>query len=125
MSVYFMRPIGFDGPIKIGYSSQPDHRRQALMLWSPFPLEIVAVDERYGAGTENRLHEAFAADRLHFEWFTVSPRLTRLMDAVRGGADLHDAMTDEGIPTLSPYALRSADAFLRPSPLPRPKRAAA
>ena len=43
--VYFIKPIGMDGPIKIGCSVSPDRRRETLEWWCPFPLEILAEIE--------------------------------------------------------------------------------
>jgi hypothetical protein len=39
--VYFIKPVGMDGPIKIGCSNIPEHRLVSLSMWSPFPLEII------------------------------------------------------------------------------------
>ena len=41
--VYFIKPVGMEGPIKIGCSIMPTERLEGLAVWSPFPLEIVAA----------------------------------------------------------------------------------
>lgn len=41
--VYFLRPAGQDGPVKIGCSTAPQSRLEQYMSWAPFPLEIVAT----------------------------------------------------------------------------------
>lgn len=38
--VYFVKPVGQDGPVKIGFSETPIDRLSTLMTWSPIPLEI-------------------------------------------------------------------------------------
>lgn len=45
MPVYFIRPVGMDGPVKIGGSGVPKNRLNNLMTWSPFPLEVAATDD--------------------------------------------------------------------------------
>lgn len=81
-SVYFMKPIGMDGPVKIGWTSLLDRRLESLSVWSPFPLEVMAsvpgtlADELY-------LHRCFAPDHLHHEWFTVTDRMLRAIDKIK------------------------------------------
>lgn len=93
--VYFIKPIGMDGPIKIGISNVPQSRLYSLTLWSPWPLEIIgsvvgaAEDETY-------LHDCFADHHLHHEWFASSHKLREAIqaiihagtvDAIRGETD--------------------------------------
>lgn len=79
--VYFIRPVGMDGPIKIGCSRLPSERLVALAMWSPFPLELVGMapgsfrDERF-------LHGCFCDLHLHHEWFSFSPFLGETIDAI-------------------------------------------
>jgi hypothetical protein len=83
-NVYFIKPIGMDGPIKIGFSQNPKHRLEQLMVWSPFPLEIAAAMP----GTwhdEQELHKRFASTRLHKEWFSASPELLEYIATVPTG----------------------------------------
>lgn len=79
--VYFIRPVGLDGPIKIGCSTYPMSRLNALMTWSPFPLEILAMAPG-GHSDERRLHQRFSADRLRSEWFRTTRELIDLIDGV-------------------------------------------
>jgi hypothetical protein len=72
--VYFIRPVGLDGPIKIGISDSPADRLKTLHANSPFPLEIIgtvvgAVED------EGFLHRSFISSHSHGEWFRSSPRL--------------------------------------------------
>jgi hypothetical protein len=72
--IYFMKPVGLDGPIKIGCSIAPATRLQSLGTWSPFPLEVIGSVP----GTikdEGFLHRCFADSHSHHEWFRSSPEL--------------------------------------------------
>lgn len=82
--VYFIKPIGLDGPIKIGCSRSPDNRRASLETWSPFPLEIVAEIDGCDR-IERRFHAKFFADRTHREWFSTSPELRRVIGEIQAG----------------------------------------
>lgn len=72
--VYFLKPIGLDGPIKIGHSMNPKSRLETLAIWSPWPLEIIGSvpgriqDEQY-------LHRCFLDCHSHYEWFRSTPLL--------------------------------------------------
>lgn len=72
--VYFFKPAGLDGPIKIGCSATPYDRLATFAAWSPFPLEMIgsvpgsAKDETY-------LHRCFYSSRSHGEWFRSTPEL--------------------------------------------------
>lgn len=80
--VYFMKPIGMAGPVKIGCSITPENRLRSLDIWSPFPLELV-VSAPGGNCEENRLHWRFRESRSHGEWFFVTPELLSVIDFVR------------------------------------------
>lgn len=82
--VYFLRPIGMNGPIKIGCSAKPHLRLAAYFPWSPYPLEIAATipgDERL----ERRFHAKFVDDHTHHEWFRWSFDMYRTICEVRDG----------------------------------------
>lgn len=79
--VYFMRPLGMDGPIKIGCSVTPAKRLRSLEIWSPIQLELIASapgDHRH----EWLLHQRFGDLRLHGEWFKPSTKMLELIDHV-------------------------------------------
>lgn len=90
--VYFFKPVGFDGPIKIGCSDTPFERLTLFAGWSPHPLEMIGfVPGTYA--DEQFLHECFADSHAHREWFQSSPALrdaiqtilnAGTVDAVRG-----------------------------------------
>lgn len=84
-TVYFLRPIGMDGPIKIGFSVDPDGRLNTYMSWSPMPLEM-AARLRGPRDLERRFHAAFAIHRIHHEWFEATPALTATIAAINAGA---------------------------------------
>ena len=79
--VYFIKPVGFEGPIKIGCSASPEQRRSALENWCPFPLEILAEIEG-GFDCERRFHALFEADHIRREWFNVSDRLLAVIASI-------------------------------------------
>lgn len=83
--VYFIKPIGMDGPIKIGCSVSPDGRRESLKLWVPFPLEILAEIEGDFA-LERRFHAAFEQSHIGREWFHPSDDLAAAITAINEGA---------------------------------------
>lgn len=89
--IYFVKPIGADGPIKIGCSRAPEGRLAQFLAWSPSPLEIIATTAG-DFSLEQNLHECFADAHLHHEWFRATPGLLRLIDALRAGSLLSDAV---------------------------------
>lgn len=90
-TVYFLRPVGMEGPVKIGCADIPELRLNEFLTWSPFPLEIVAtVVGTYNL--EQNLHECFADQHSHREWFHASPKLTKLIDDLRAGIPIEMAV---------------------------------
>lgn len=89
--VYFVKPVGADGPIKIGCSEVPLARLRSLADWSPFPLEImVAIPGDYGL--ERRLHNRFFSQRSHREWFHASPELAAFIEKLKQGVPVGEAV---------------------------------
>lgn len=82
--VYFMRPVGMEGPVKIGTTTASDRRHAELQRWSPFPLEVTAQIEG-GLALERRFHTLFRPIRSHHEWFRPHPQLTRVITLIRAG----------------------------------------
>lgn len=79
--VYFIKPKGKKGPIKIGCSNSPVSRVETLAAWSPWPLEIIgSVKGSYQ--DEQFLHECFAQSHLHREWFKTTPGLLLAIEQV-------------------------------------------
>lgn len=82
--VYFIKPVGMDGPIKIGCSQSPTLRKEGLETWSPFPLEIIAEIEG-GFALERRFHARHAASHKGHEWFHVTLELLLDIRAIQEG----------------------------------------
>jgi len=91
--VYFIKPIGMDGPVKIGCSDDHKGRLADLMAKSPFPLEVVASVPGDHV-LEARLHRLFIASNTHSEWFNWSPELQDVIDAARAGTFEVEALPD-------------------------------
>lgn len=70
-----MRTVRFEGS-----TSDLDERLRKLRATSPVPLVLVGVVRRGGAELEREIHQRFAAERLHGEWF--EPTLL-LLEVVR------------------------------------------
>jgi len=78
--VYFVGPAS--GPIKIGFTRDFSSRMAKLQSMCPFPLVVWAAIE----GTtlcEADLHKAHAEDRLHGEWFSLTPAIAHLIKSRR------------------------------------------
>lgn len=84
MIIYFIKPVDFDGPIKIGRSKSPDGRRSTLETWSPFALELLAQVEG-PASLEGRFHAAFKKYHQRREWFDPAPALVAAIEAIKEG----------------------------------------
>lgn len=86
--VYFFRPVGAEGPIKIGCSFLPHERLLAYAHWSPVPLQLigrVAGNQRFEKG----LHAALREHHSHGEWFRPAPQvLAMVADAIAGKIDV-------------------------------------
>lgn len=88
--IYFLRPVGQIGPIKIGYSVRPEKRREYFNAWAPVPLELVHVIPGGDSALETKLHLAFADTHSHSEWFAASPRLLDMLDALMAGVPIEE-----------------------------------
>lgn len=84
MIVYFIKPVGMDGPIKIGTSQSPDGRLSTLQTWSPFALEMVACIEGEG-NIEGRFHAAFKKHHQRREWFTPADEIKQAIRDINAG----------------------------------------
>jgi hypothetical protein len=91
--VYFLRPVGMEGPIKIGCSARPEGRANALSTWSPFPLEIIAqIDGDFDL--ERRFHALFIDTHQRREWFDWSDKMREVVDAINACAFDINALPD-------------------------------
>lgn len=89
--VYFIKPVGMDGPIKIGCSGVPEQRLLSLAMWSPFPLEII-VTIKGGIRLEKNIHECFSYLHSHHEWFAADDRLISAIDLLKRGVPVELAI---------------------------------
>lgn len=81
--VYFIQS-GDGGPIKIGWSEEPEKRIASLQTAHPEKLRLLAVTPG-DASTEAGLHAEFSAARKTGEWFEPVPELLAHIRACRGG----------------------------------------
>lgn len=88
--VYFLRPVGQPGPIKIGCSRLPQKRLETFISWSPVQLEIAHTIPGGSYALETKLHLAFADAHSHSEWFTATPRLLDMIDALLAGVPVEE-----------------------------------
>lgn len=58
------------GRYKIGISSNPKKRISSIATSSPFPVEVVHIEQTDNyANLEKYIHKTFAGNRVHREWF--------------------------------------------------------
>jgi len=89
--IYFLRPAGEDGPIKIGCSFDPYIRLGQYVSWSPYPLEIILTIPGTMA-LEKNIHECFCDTHSHGEWFHASPRLLEAIEGLKAGKPIHEVV---------------------------------
>jgi hypothetical protein len=89
--VYFIKPIGLDGPIKIGWSARPEGRLFELASWSPLPLEVVFTMPG-SMQLEANIHDCFADCWSHHEWFRPAARLLGLIEDLKAGVTIEAAI---------------------------------
>lgn len=90
-TVYFIKPIGMNGPIKIGCSGQVHYRMDTLATWSPFPLELITA-VKGNVADERSVHRLFAHLRTHKEWFKSSPTLWEFIGSLKAGSSISEAI---------------------------------
>lgn len=81
--IYFIQGEA-GGPIKIGFSLEPEARKKELQVTSPTLLVIVGLLTDGSLRKEHELHQRFSATRLHGEWFEPT---SDLMDFIRENCD--------------------------------------
>jgi len=89
--VYFIKPVGLKGPIKIGLASTPKSRLRQHMENSPIPLEIVATVPG-DLALERNIQECFVDCHSHAEWFHASPSLMAAVAAISAGTPVDEAI---------------------------------
>ena len=111
--VYFIRPVGLPGPIKIGFSKVPARRLLDLTVWSPFPLEVVATVP----GTtmlETNIHQCLARSHDRHEWFFPTNDVTGVVAKLVAGLPIERAID---------LSARQGTIRKKSGPKPRPKPA--
>lgn len=81
--VYFIKPVGAHGPIKIGCSANPEQRLRHLTRKAR-PLQIVALIKG-DYETERRFHALFRAHHIGKEWFAPVSDLLAVIQQVWDG----------------------------------------
>lgn len=103
--IYFFRPFGQRGPIKIGYTTDTGEEPQVGVAerlvwyarWSPVELEIAATVRAPNKDYERIIHNCFADYHSHSEWFHPGDRLLKAIEDLNNGVPLEEAidLTDE------------------------------
>jgi hypothetical protein len=94
--IYFIKPIGMDGPIKIGCSHWPQSRLAEFEIWSPFKLEIITAFDG-NCALERKIHRRFARYHSHGEWFHANPELIAMIEKLRVGTSIYEAIDLENV----------------------------
>lgn len=81
--VYFMRPVGMGGPVKIGCSENPQHRCRMLSR-KHMPLEVAAVIPG-DYFVERQFHTLFRASHVGKEWFFPTADILSAIEAINAG----------------------------------------
>lgn len=89
--VYFLKPVGMDGPIKIGCGFEPRERLGSYMALSPYPLEIILTIPG-NLALERNIHDCFIDCHSHSEWFRAEPRLLAAIEALKAGVPVEEAI---------------------------------
>jgi hypothetical protein len=90
--VYFVRPTGKLGPIKIGYSSKDVRERvRQISAQSPLPVEMVACVPG-SKRLEANIHQCLAASHSHFEWFHPTDEVLAFLEKVIAGVAVDQAI---------------------------------
>lgn len=89
--IYFLRPVGKIGPIKIGFSSDPVGRLGSYMAWSPVALEVI-VTTPGNRDLERTIHNCFADCHSHCEWFHPHQRLLTAIKDIKAGVPISKAI---------------------------------
>jgi hypothetical protein len=111
--VYFLRPVGAQGPVKIGCSSVPLDRLRNQMNWSPLPLEL-AASLPGGLQLEWAFHAKFLHLHTHSEWFREDPELTATIEAIKAGSfDPESLPAPKRLKTLAQIQSRTAPALAK------------
>ena len=85
MPVYFIGR-GRKGPIKIGFSKDPQKRMKSLQTGSAEPLSMLGL-VKGGRAIEAIIHRRLARNRLHGEWFERCPEVESFISSAQEEVD--------------------------------------
>jgi hypothetical protein len=89
--IYFIRPIGRCGPVKIGVTTKLEWRLVDLNAMSPVKLEVwIAFEGSHKL--ERQFHAYFADTHCHSEWFNWSPKMEATAQSIINGTFNTDAL---------------------------------
>lgn len=89
--VYFIQAFS-GGPIKIGYSKNPQRRLAQIQTHHPEHLDLIGVVPANRGELEQRLHQELADWRLSGEWFEDSRAVCRVVEALIAPAPEGDVL---------------------------------
>lgn len=85
--------------VKIGFTTGCPHARlKALQTGSPILLDLIHHEPGYGVEYERALHEYFAEDWQHGEWFEFTRAIWSLIHALQAGRRLHELIDPRDYP---------------------------
>lgn len=84
--------------VKIGLAQVPDRRLRELQAGSPIPLFLYHVVEDVDPALETDLHQYFAADWRHREWFYFSKNIRLLVSEIIEGTFSFDRIPPAPFP---------------------------
>src|ERR1700728_4360202 len=89
--VYFIKPTGLPGPIKVGFSNCTPGRVRSLASWSPVLLEVIVMIP--GSTTlELNIQDCLWDYHSHHEWFFPADRVMRLVADLIAGVPVEEAI---------------------------------
>ena len=95
--VYFIKPKGACGPVKIGLSECPEFRMKSSGHWVPIPLEL-AVKIPGDRFLEGRFHRFFLDCHSHLEWFDMTTKLHSVIERIKAGIFDYDELPEYSKP---------------------------
>lgn len=88
--VYFCKPVGVAGPIKIGCTSYLEERINALMDWSPVDLELIVCIPG-NLQLERKIQNLFVEAHIRKKWFHPVPDMLKGIEGLKAGVAVEHA----------------------------------
>lgn len=110
--IYFVQGVD-GGPVKIGWSENPEKRLEQLQAASPDQLRILdyIIGDRHH---ERALHGRLSEYRLRGEWFDDCPPVREAIAEVMRGreiSDLRDDLRERVVDEVVAYLIEALQAF--------------